>query len=123
MAELHNRNLVNNEVPAPLTFKIDPDPDGRLIMTKESQGTLKMADKIVIIETENAEETRADNPNWKERTYRFTFKYGDEDMSEEVQANNLKEGVETFLYRKGWTPARVETNESTHHTTPNFTVH
>jgi hypothetical protein len=123
MEELHNRNMNNNEVPAPLTFKVDPEQNGAYVMTKQTQGTLKMADKVIIVETRNAEETRQDNPDWKDHTYNFTYKDGDNDIHEDVQANTLRDAVESFLMRKGWTPSTIDINESARSTASNTTIH
>jgi hypothetical protein len=124
MAELHNRNMNNNEVAAPLTFKVDPEQNGAYVMTKETQGTLKMADKVVIVETRNSQDTRDGNdPNWKEHTYNFTYKDGENDIHDDVQANTLRDAVESFLMRKGWTPANVDINEAARNPASNFTIH
>ena len=124
MAELHNRNMNSNEVPTPLLFRVDPEQNGAFIMTKSSQGTLKMADKVVIVETRNSQDTRDGNdPDWKEHTYNFTYKDGENDIHDDVQANSLKDAVESFLMRKGWTPATVDISPAAKHTATNFTIH
>ena len=124
MAELHNRNLNNNEVPAPLTFKVDPEQNGAYVMTKQSQGTLKMADKVIIVKTRNAQDTRdGTDPNWKAHTYNFTYKDGENDIHDDVQANSLREAIEGFIQRKGWTPANVDINEAARNPSGNFTIH
>ena len=123
MAELHNRNMNNNEVPAPLTFKVDPEQNGAYVMTKTTQGTLKMADKVIIVETRNPQDTRQDNAEWKANTYNFTYKDGENDIHDDVQADTLREGIESFLQRKGWSPAQLDINESSSKTSSNTTIH
>ena len=123
MAELHNRSTNNNEVPAPLTFKVDPEQNGAYVMTKQNQGTLKMADKVIIVETRNTQDTQQGNPEWKQHTYNFTYKDGENDIHDDVQANSLREAVEGFLQRKGWSPAHLDINESSNQASSNTTIH
>lgn len=123
MTELHKTNLSNNEVPMPIIFRVDPEQNGAYVMTKQTRGTLKMADRVVIVETRNSLDTLVDNRDWKEHTYNFTYRDGENDIHDDIQANTLKEAVEMFLDRKGWTPSQIDINPSARSSSTNTTIH